>query len=290
MKKVSFGGIFVEGYEVIRFLYRRHDSIVVYAIKNGNQYLLKFDKSYSELYYVESFECATVARPIETFKYRDTLGQLFKPHLIEYYVSVYTCFTCDLSHMLKVMDKIPMQMSLRIIEDCLSAIYYLKSVQVLHNNINPSNVLIYIYNDGSVGAKLRDFQGAAVIEENELCYSFVRDIKFFAPEFATGHSFPADVFALGATLKLLWDKTVKTGNQQVASIISSLLDKMVQKDPKERPSAEYLYGIMYYVIMKRPIPNTKIVQEKKINENDEVLKSSTPISFEMKVSNSCESF
>ncbi|OHT06135.1 hypothetical protein TRFO_25915 [Tritrichomonas foetus] len=238
MKKVGFGGVYINGYQITNTIRRNTISILSNATKNGQKFIIKFTKGYDELYYIDNFYCDTILKPIEHFFSRN------------YYVSVFDPFTFDLYDFISFHNIIPLEISLKIIEDCFSALYYLHcSCSVLHNNIKLENVLIYDNGNGTYSTKLCDFQGAVILNDDEKCFSNYGTPGYFPPEYYLniGRSYYSDVYSLGVTLRYLWYRTDKNSkNQQFVDSMSELLGQMVNEEPSKRPTAQECYSKIYY--------------------------------------------
>ena len=59
MRKVSFGGINIKGYEIISFLSRRAQTSIAKAKKDNKLYLLKITKKYNILHLKSSKNLGT---------------------------------------------------------------------------------------------------------------------------------------------------------------------------------------------------------------------------------------
>ncbi|OHT15853.1 hypothetical protein TRFO_13671 [Tritrichomonas foetus] len=239
MSKVQFGGVLVNDYQITSTKIRNSRVVLSNAVKDGKNFMLKFTTGYNELYFIDNFQCSTVVKPIEHFFYKNK------------YVSVFPSYSTDLYDFVAKNSNIPLEKTLQIIEDCFSAVYYLHNCSVLHNNIKLENFVIYDEGNGILNTKIRDFQGAVILDKGEKCTCQYGTPGYMAPEFHEGHSFPSDIYALGVTLRYLWYRTKKTdtyANQINVSIIDSLLERMVKEDPNSRPTAQECYSIIYYNI------------------------------------------
>lgn len=237
MKKVTFGGVIIGGYEIISFISRKPQTSIAKAQKNNKLYLLKFTKKNSELYFIDNISCSTIISPIEYFFFQ------------KYRVLVFEFGFCDLYHFLQTNQSIPIETTIQIMEDCFQALYYLHYENIIHHDIKLENIILFKNSDGIIHSKYISFSGAKNIKDNEFCNCHYCTNGYFGPEFHQGHSFPTDVYSLGITLRYLWSRTKKTGES--IKIIDNILQRMVTKDPNTRITAQECYSIMYYNVCHR---------------------------------------
>lgn len=239
MKKVSFGGIDVRGYEIISFISRKQQTAIAKVKKDNKYYLLKFTKKNSELHFINNISCSTIISPLEYFMFQ------------RFYVLVFELGFSDLYHYLQANQNIPIEITIRIMEDCFKALYYLHYENIIHHDIKLENIIIFKDLNGQIHSKFISFSGAKDIKDNEYCKCHFCTNGYFGPEFHQGHSYPTDVYSLGITLKYLWSRTVKTG--EYVKVIDNILKRMVADDPKSRITAQECYSIIYYNICHRNV-------------------------------------
>ena len=209
---------------------------------------------------IRKSKCRNIAKPISIFE------------IDNYDCTINKKANCDLYEFLENHDKIDFVTSLQIIKGALNALRSLHRNHILHGDIKLENFLVYydskpqqhrksdfgvykknnntklkdIFSNRSIDVVLNDFDTACILNDNELCYSNVGTNGYAAPEFLNGHSFPADIYALGITLSYVWAATQK-GDYNV-SVIDDLLVRMISKNPKDRPTSNECYKcFMFYV-------------------------------------------
>lgn len=237
MKKVSFGGVTIRGYEIISFVSRKTQTSIAKAKKDNKFYLLKFTKKNNELHYINTISCNSIISSVEYFKFK------------EYHVLVFELGFSDLYHYILENQKIPIDISILIIEDCFRALYCLHSEKIIHHDIKLENIVLFKDINGQIKSKFISFSGAKDVKDNEICNCHYCTDGYYGPEFHQGHSYSTDIYSLGITLKYLWSRTVKTGDN--ARIIDNILKRMIVADPKARITAQEGYSIMYYNVCHR---------------------------------------
>ncbi|KAK8896260.1 hypothetical protein M9Y10_014157 [Tritrichomonas musculus] len=239
MRKVSFGGINIKGYEIISFLSRRAQTSIAKAKKDNKLYLLKITKKNTELHFINNISCSTIIAPYEYF--------LFQRHL----VIVFELAHCDLYQFLQKNNTIPMNTTLQIMEDCFQALYYLHCEEIIHHDIKLENIVIFKNSQGTYHAKLISFSGAKSIDKEPICHCHFCTPGYYGPEFHEGHTYSTDIYSLGITLRYLWSRTQKTGDS--VKIIDNILKRMILNDSDDRITAQECYSIIYYNVLQRHI-------------------------------------
>lgn len=141
----------------------------------------------------------------------------------------------------------------RVFKQLVDCVAYLHSRGIIHRDIKDENIVV----DESWNVKLIDF-GSAGIEPkgnpNHLFDRFQGTIQYASPEILRGEKYrgrPADVWALGILLyTLLFGQAPFTSSHQVmnssinvpkarvSNECQDLLEWLLEKDPRERPSIE----------------------------------------------------
>lgn len=137
----------------------------------------------------------------------------------------------------------------------MKALQAAHAVGVVHRDVKPPNVLV----GGDDHAKLADFGVATIRDESRVTAagSIIGSPSYMAPEQAMAAEVgpPADLWALGATLYFAVEgKAPFTRDSPIATAaavvnndpdpqenrgpLSSLIERLLQKDPKRRPGAE----------------------------------------------------
>ena len=137
----------------------------------------------------------------------------------------------------KVNIKIERKKLLKIFDQCLSGLCFIHKIGIIHRKINLNNIMI----DSQDRIKIINFSHA--IKKNK-----VKEIKekikngiFTAPEIERDrYDEKIDVYALGMVFNFFKSFMEKDINYNFKS---SIIRLMLEKDPKERPSAEEIYKV-----------------------------------------------
>jgi len=172
----------------------------------------------------------------EAFKY-DRLKDVDSKHIVSYldielyrgqYVLVLSHVDADsLEELLKKRKKLSANEAINIIEQCCYGLMAAEKLNILHRDIDPSNILIC--KDGGQ-VKLTDFGISEILRNTEQPYTVTGKYPYMAPEVFEGKpSFASDMYGLGVTFY----RTL-TGNLPFSDDDESvLIDKIINSDPIE---------------------------------------------------------
>lgn len=144
-----------------------------------------------------------------------------------------------------------------IFRDAIKGLEFLHSKNFVHRDIKPDNILISLI-DGK--SKLADFSVSCELEEDLRLMNSEGTAAFMAPEMNSGDpdgflAKPTDIWSMGITLyAFLNNKTPfwseneyeissKAEMEEAAKLedyseeVNDLIQKMISKDPKDRPTA-----------------------------------------------------
>lgn len=177
-----------------------------------------------------------------------------------------------------------------IMEQLFSCVAYLHSNGIVHRDLKPDNIMMETSNLGDLNIKLIDF-GAAYSYNNSYCRKYANQEKkirlrigtpyYMAPEVIAGYyDKNCDLWSLGIIMYILlcgeppfrgeddYDtlELVKSGKysypksqwDQVSKQAKSLIDKLLNMDPKKRISAEEALKDPWILDTKKNIKNENI--------------------------------
>jgi calcium-dependent protein kinase len=205
------------------------------------------------------------------------------PHIIKtfeyfkdsknYYIVVEYMEGGSLIQKLKQLKFIDEKTVSKIIEQLLSCVYYLHSNKIAHRDLKPDNTLLNIKDEGEVNIKLIDFGLATIYEDKEVMDMLCGSPYYIAPEvIEERYDCKCDLFSVGcmmyfflcgrppfygpsnhATFDLIlhephdfeggcWD--------QISKNAKDLLNKLLEKNPTKRFSADIALKHPWFIEMK----------------------------------------
>ena len=172
----------------------------------------------------------------EAFKY-ERLKDLETVHIVSYldielyrdqYVLVMSYVEANsLEETLERRKKIDIEEAIGIIEQCCEALIAAEKFNILHRDIDPSNILI-CKEDNQV--KLTDFGISEILKNPEQSFMITGKCHYMAPEVFEGKvSFASDVYALGVTFYRIVTGSLpfQDANRE------ALINKILNTDPVE---------------------------------------------------------
>ncbi|KAJ9449979.1 Mitogen-activated protein kinase kinase kinase 3 [Diplonema papillatum] len=184
--------------------------------------------------------------------------------------------------LIKKFGRIPEPLAQKYTSQILSGLNLLHAKGVVHRDIKGANVLVTT--DGIV--KLADFGNARQLHDNSIAISLGGSPYWMAPEVIqmTGHSTPADVWSVGATITEMvtgrppWseyppvpalyqightDKEVSLpeGNEYTPELLD-LLSRCFQRDPSKRPTVPKLLQHVWLTQSKTPATPENLMARK----------------------------
>jgi serine/threonine protein kinase len=177
--------------------------------------------------------------------------------------------------------KLPLSRALPICIQIARALARAHDFEVVHRDLKPENIFISVAPDGSELVKLLDFGIARSMHDTRL--TGVGEVfgtpQYMAPERITSIDAgpPADLYALGIILfemltgQLPFDAPdipsffvkhlkepppkIRTLTPQVPSAVEELIDRLLKKDPKQRPvDAHSVYADLIAICQQQGIP------------------------------------
>lgn len=192
------------------------------------------------------------------------LKQLHHPNIIKYYDSIYEppnnlyifleYADCqDLSKFIEKNKKISKDQILHIFSQIIFGLSYIHSKKIIHRDIKCEN--IFLFKNKLV--KIGDFGVSKEISDGKLAKTVIGSPLFFAPEILLNmpYSYPADIWAAGCILYQLMTGRhpflSKSSQELIGKVLcgkpsipsgcdkrlADLFFKMVDKEPKNRPTA-----------------------------------------------------
>eukprot|EP00347_Sterkiella_histriomuscorum_P008265 403345742 len=187
-------------------------------------------------------------------------------------------------------EPIPESVILEIFAQVSIAVRALHDHAVIHKDITPTNVLVFIKESGNYlikfsnfTFKLSDFGLAEIFKQGcDVSFAYVGKLKYLAPEVldvnnSKGHSYPSDIYSLGQTMINMMKQENQNSNEMGNSMEETLLDiskiyskdivdllgLMCHEDPEKRPT---IYEILSYPFLRLTI--TCLIQEISMIEQD----------------------
>ena len=109
----------------------------------------------------------------------------------------------------------------------LLAVKYLHLKKVLHGDIKPENILINIKNKNELKPILTDFGFSTILTDSNYCFCDKGTPFYSSPELLNHkpHSFPSDIWSLGATFYFLLTKQILYQNISIECLLLTIYTK-----------------------------------------------------------------
>jgi serine/threonine protein kinase len=164
----------------------------------------------------------------------------------------------------------------KVIYRLFQSVKYLHSLDILHGDIKPGNVLLKTSDFTEPFPLLIDFGHAASLSGCETCHCHLMTCCYSSPELLAlkGHSFPSDIWSLAATLyyvvtgrDLMRLDSLETMSRIAANLklsfsgdawqcypesLKSLMDGMLRSDPEARLTIDQCLNHLFFTDMLDP--------------------------------------
>ena len=178
-----------------------------------------------------------------------------------YYIIMENCAVSNLWEKLSSTEEIYENEVAIIMEQIFSAIFYIHTKDLIHNDIRPENIYLIKNDDNSLSVKLINFGSSALYQNNELLINCNGITYFTAPEAFDGKlNFKCDLWACGIIMyilltgeppfdgrdykelkeKIIQGKISFEGIkwQEISKEAKNLITSLLRNDPLKRISAE----------------------------------------------------
>jgi serine/threonine protein kinase len=142
---------------------------------------------------------------------------------------------------------------MKIFLGCLNGLQYIHSKEIIHRNIKPINIIM----DDNDNIKIIDFKYCSTKDNPDSKKLIIGGGNFLAPELS-GESIDynnnIDVYSMGVTFCSLAYFRTSLPNKRGENISEELyriISKMVERDPKKRPSSSDVYNDLKSLYIKK---------------------------------------